>query len=360
MHTIKTIATLSLATALLYSCKDNAIDPIIVPPPSEGNTMTLNGILGAEPGSSAGNVVYVDLSTATQTPVARTAWDLGFAATNAYKVILNNSTSAGALVTNKSNLSDITAQDTIGLTLAVSQANPSVADFQYFDSLDGSLNTTVIPSISAIDNDNKVIILNRGTGGGIPARPWLKLKINRNAMGGYTVQYGTITQQNEFKTITLAKDPAYNFNYLSLTSGTTVPVEPTKENWDFVWGYSVYKTFFGTEAVAYNFSDLVFTNLHQNIQVAEVVATESNQLSYNNFTHADLNHPSIIFSNKRDAIGANWRSTTGSAIGVKTDRFYLIKDNNNNVYKLKFNSFISNDGGTRGKPVIQYALVKKG
>ncbi len=358
MYKIKTIAAISLVAASFASCKDNTAEPILVVPPSEGSTLTLNGIFGTEAGTSAGNIVYVDLSTDTQTPVARTAWDLGFAANTQFRVILNNSTSAGAKVTNKTSLTDITAQDTVGLTLAVSQASPSSLDFNYFDGLDGSLNTTVIPAISATESENKVIILNRGTGGGIAPRPWVKLKVSRNSSGGYTVQYGTITQESNFKTITVTKDPTYNFNFVSLTSGTTVQVEPQKDNWDFVWGYSVYKTVFGTEPVAYNFSDLVFSNVHQSTEIAEVITTTEYPVTYNTFTTADLKNSNIVFSKNRDAIGSNWRATTGANIGVKTDRFYLIKDNKNNIYKLKFNSFISNDGGTRGKPVIQYAIVK--
>ncbi|MFN3381839.1 MAG: HmuY family protein [Runella zeae] len=44
---------------------------------------------------------------------------------------------------------------------------------------------------------------------------------------------------------------------------------------------------------------------------------------------------------------------------MKTDRFYIIKDPNGNYYKLKFISFHPSEGGTRGRPIIDYKLVKK-
>ncbi len=358
MNKINTILATCLIASSITSCKDSDVEPIITPVPSSGTTLTLNGLIGAEAGSSAGNTVYVDLSADKQTAIARSSWDLGFASGSDFRVILNNGASAGAKVTDKINLTDIGAQDTIGLTLSVNQANPSPADFNYFDGLDGSLNTTVIPTVATADNDNKAVILNRGTGGGITARPWLKLKITRNSNGDYTIQYGSITQTSGFKTVTIAKDAKYNFSFLSLTSGAKVQVEPEKSDWDFVWGYSVYKTNFGVATVAYNFSDLVFTNTHNGTEIAEVITSETNPLTYDKFTAADLNNKNVVFSKSRDLIGSNWRATTGEKIGVKTDRFYLVKDNKGNIYKLKFNSFISNDGGTRGKPELQYALVK--
>ena len=80
--------------------------------------------------------------------------------------------------------------------------------------------------------------------------------------------------------------------------------------------------------------------------------------SYANFKESDLSK--VTLSDARDVISSKWRVTSGGAVGVKTDRFYVIKDSSGNIYKLKFVSFHANDGGERGKPVIEYALVKKG
>ncbi|RYX87115.1 hypothetical protein EON73_02050, partial [bacterium] len=70
------------------------------------------------------------------------------------------------------------------------------------------------------------------------------------------------------------------------------------------------------------------------------------------------NIAAVAFKTERDVIGSKWRGTTGT-VGVRADRYYVVKDGAGNVYKLKFVSFISNDGGTRGKPVIEYKLVKR-
>src|SRR5690606_25113376 len=54
---------------------------------SEGTEIQLNGIAGEEPGSSAANSVFLDLSTNIQTPALRASWDLGFYGGADFRVI---------------------------------------------------------------------------------------------------------------------------------------------------------------------------------------------------------------------------------------------------------------------------------
>jgi len=356
MNKLNSILAVALLAITFTSCKKDD-EPLIVAPPSDGSTLTLNGLIATEAGTSAGNSVYVDFSKDKQTAVARTSWDLGFASGSDFRVVLNNSASAGIKVTTATSLASVLEADTIGLTLAVSQSTPAATDFAYFDALSGSLSGTAIPAISATASDNKVIILNRGTGGGIAARPWIKLKITRNATGGYTLQYGKIKETTNFTTVEIAKDANFNFKAVSLTTGTVVNAEPEKADWDLVWGYSMYQTTFNGVLVPYNFSDLIFLNVLNGVTSAQVSTAD---FTYAAFTTAALSNSKIVFSGARDAIGANWRSTQ-PATGAKTDIFYLIKDGSGNVYKLKFVSMgVGGDGGTRGKPVLEYKLVKKG
>lgn len=342
----QTLLTAAIAVSMMSSCKKET--PIIVIPASSGTTTNLNGGSG---GANAENTVFFDLSTDKGTAVARKSWDLGFYSGAEFRVVLNNTVSAGVQVTTKTEITQVGAADTIGLTLAVSQTNPLPAHFSFFDDINGDLAQTAIPAISVNDADNKVVILNRGTGGGITARPWIKLRVLRNGTSGYTVQYAGITETT-FKTITVSKDAAYHFKFVSLDNGTTTDVEPAKTQWDIQWGYSLFKTNFGAD-VPYNFSDLVSLNYLAGVQAAEILTSVVSYAAY-----AESNIATTTFSNNRWTIGSNWRTTTGT-IGVKTDRFYVIKDAAGNVYKLKFNSFASNDGGERGKPVIEYKLVKK-
>ncbi|MBE7169262.1 MAG: HmuY family protein [Williamsia sp.] len=349
LHANKLFVVL-LLTGLLTACKKE-VDPVIVIPPSSGSQVELSGLAGSETGANAANAVWVDLSADKPTSVARAAWDLGFYSGGDFRVIINNTTAAAAKVLGKNDLAQVGTADTVGVTLAFSQAAPSAAEFGLIDDVSGDLSKTLIPAVSSTEADNKVIILNRGIGGGVAARAWKKLRILR-AGSGYTLQYANITDA-AYKTVSISKDAAYNFRFVSLDEGAVVNVEPRKDSWDLVWTYSMYKTAFGAGDVPYAFSDLVFINKLAGVQAAEVLTST---VSYDSFAWTNLT--GLSFSSDRDVIGSKWRATTGT-VGVKTDRFYVLKDAAGNVYKLKFLSFTSQDGGTRGKPVIRYELVKK-
>lgn len=333
-----------------FSCKKTADIVVVVPPPTDGKIMSLSGGSG---GGNAANTVFVDMSNARQDSVKRASWDLAFYTGSEFRVLLNQTTGAGAKVTNKTDLAQVTATDTIGLTLSTNLLDPQPTDLAYFDDLSGNISQTVIPVISAVDSDNKVIILNRGAAGGIPPRPWIKLRVLRNSNGGYTLHFARITE-TVIRTVNIPKDAEFNFKFVSLDNmGSLVSVEPEKTSWDFEWTYSIFKTNFGFGDVPYNFADLVAINTLAGVQAAQVMTST---VSYANY--GESNVATTTFTSNRWVIGSGWRVTTGT-VGVRTDRFYVIKDPLGNVYKLRFLSFHPSDGGVRGYPVVEYKLVKK-
>ena len=349
----KIILALSV-TAACSACKKDT-DPIFLVPPSNGAQVTMNGIAGTEAGSAAANSVYLGFSSDKTTTALRSGWDLGFYSGADFRVILNNTSSAGAKVLTKNDLLSVTAADTIGLTLATSQTNPVPGQLAYFDDASGDLTKTVIPAIAIADADNKVIIVNRGTGGSIAARSWVKLRVLRNVSGGYTLQYAGITETG-FKTLQIAKNANYHFTFVSFDKGI-IAVEPEKDSWDITWSYSVYQTNFGAGTVPYNFSDLIAVNYLAGVTSAEksYVNAPTAAAAYTAFNKDSL--AKTTMQTGRWAIGSRWRSTQ-PATGAKTDRFYIIKDTHGNFYKLKCIDMGVNDGGTRGKPKFLYSLIK--
>lgn len=353
MNKLNSFVTIALLAITFTACKKSKTEPIIVVPPSDGSTLTLNGLIGAEAGSAAGNSVYVDFSKDKSTAVARDSWDLGFYSGADFKVILNSTNGASALLINKTDLNAVTAADFDPNALKVGQG---LGNFTIVD--DGRevniLNKTAIAAISVTDADNKVYIINRkGGSGSVLANDELyKIRVIRKG-AGYTLQYAKLTETT-FKTLNVIKNTEANFQFASLVKGAAATVEPAKADWDIVWGYSMYFT--GT--FPYGFSDLVFINSLAGVSAVQVSTTVK---TYAAFAEADI--AALTFSTNRDVIGSKWRTSpdqTGAGGSVKTDSFYVIKDGNGNVYKLKFVSYISADGGTRGKPVIEYKLVKKG
>lgn len=360
MNKITKLVTLMCFTIVFTSCsKDD--NPIVEVPVSDGTTLTLNGIAGAEAGSSAANSVYVDLSGAQQTPVLRNSWTLGFYSGNDFKVALNGTSGASAKKLDKTDLNAVTEADfnLSDLTIALGETGPKAEiEFKKFDDPREAniLNKTAIETISATDTENKVYLINPVGGSHssvISAETVYKVRVLRKA-NGYTLQYAKL-KETTFKSIDIAKDANANYSFFSLADGKTVSVEPVKANWDLVWTWTMYYSTNEGGVFPYSFSDIVFSNNLNGVQVAQV---KTSVVSYANFSESNLS--AVTFSASRDAIGDKWRNTTGTAVGVKTDSFYIVKDGAGNIYKLKFNSFHASDGGVRGKPVVEYKLVKKG
>lgn len=317
---------------------------------------TGSSITGDGGGPTYGNKVFFDLSANSQTSVQRTKWDLGFySGADDWRVILNSSTAMMAKQINKSDLAAVTAADTAGFSTDVffNQTAPTTTSLAYIDYPSGELSKTAIAAVAANAADNKVYIINRGTGIGTtaPARGWKKVRIIRNATGGYTLQHADIAATT-FTSVDIPKNTSYFFNYISFETGAVV-VEPTAKKWDLAWTYFSNVTNFGGGEVPYTFQDIILQN--RNVQVAKVMTTTK---AYADFAEADI--ASLTWSGSQVAVGADWRSGGGPSSGpaVRTDRFYVLKDGDNNVYKLRFTAMTQ--GGERGYPAFEFALVKKG
>lgn len=307
-------------------------------------------------GTTYPSKVFIDLSANRQTAVARTNWDLGFYTdASDFRVVLNSAVGMMAKQIAKNDLTTVTAADTLGFgnDVAYSQTNPLVSQMPYIDYPDGVLTKTAIAAISATATDNKVYIVNRGNGIGspAPARGWKKIRVIRNAGGGYTLQYADIAATT-FSTIDVPKDNAYFFKYISFDNGL-VSVEPEKKKWDIAWTYTGNVTNLGGGEVPYLFQDFIMQN--RNVEVAKVMTATT---TFDAFSETNL--AGLTFSTLQNTIGSDWRAGGGptTAPSVRTDRFYIIKDGDNNYYKLRFTSLT--DGGVRGYPAVDYKLVKKG
>lgn len=349
---MKRIIASAIVVSIFASCEKDK-DPIIVVPPSSGSSIQLNGKKGSEAGTIAGNSVYVDFSKDKQYPIARDSWDLGFFTGSEFKVCINNTAAAYAVATSKTDMNAVGTTDTVGVKLTFSQAAPSADDFAKMDNING-LQTLINPSANVAEN--KVYIINRGTGGGIAARDYMKIRVLRNG-SGYTLQYAALAASS-FTTVQVSKSGEGDFVYVSLSTGTTVTGFPEKKDWDIQWGYGVYKTAFGGTDVLYLFSDLIVLNVLQNVQ-AFATTYGTNEIAEEAYTK--FNKDSVAkysFSNDRWVIGSTWRTASQSATSVSKNKFYVLKDPSGNTYKIKFISFDEKDGGTRGKPELKYELIK--
>ncbi|MFN3840167.1 MAG: HmuY family protein [Cyclobacteriaceae bacterium] len=312
------------------------------------------------------NKVFIDLSANRQTAVQRTAWDFGFSSGSEFRVILNSSNGMMARALTKTDLNAVTAADTVGFGAQLSLAavfaainSTPIPDWvpeaiNWIDDPAGDLSKTAIAEISATLSENKVYIVNRGTGPGTPAQQlgWKKIRVIRNA-NGYTLQHADIGATS-FSELQVTKNPAYAFQYVSLTTGAVV-VEPVVDRWDIAWTGFTNSTNFGSGLVPYYFQDVIL----QNMTGVAVVQVLTSTITYEAFAETDLT--GLDFSNQNQLkIGTSWRTGggPGGPPSVRNDRFYVIRDAADNYYKLRFTSLTTS--GERGRPRFEFALVKKG
>ncbi len=318
---------------------------------STTSTATING-----GGANFGNKVFVDISTTRQNAILRTNWDLSFyTGTDDFRVKLNSSMNMMAKQLNKIDLNSVSSADTIGFTneVAFSPFAPTAISLPYIDYPNGDLTRTAIAAISTTASDNRVYIVNRGSviGTSGASRGWKKIRIIRNGSNGYTIQYADIAATT-FTSTDIPKDENSFYKDFSFENGITT-IEPTKKKWDFAWTYFANTTNFGTGEVPYMFQDVVLLN--RNVQAAKVLVSSK---PFVDFAEADLN--TQTFLSTQNAIATDWRSGggPGTAPSVRTDRYYIIRDTDNNYYKLRFTALTQNN--ERGYPSYEAILIKRG
>lgn len=327
---------------------------------SEGTTLTLKGIANGEAGSSAMNSVFVDLSSNSMVNIKRDSWVLGFASGADFRVRLNNTNGTSAIkLASKTDLNQVAEADVVLKDLEIAlgvTASDGVNPFANIDNVNGDVTKDVIASVSATDGANPVYLINPAGGSHTSALSldnlW-KIRVLRKG-AGYTLQYAKL-KETTFKTLDITKDAANNFTFVTFADAAkVVSVEPAKAKWDIVWTWSVYYGLTGAAPYPYGFSDIVFVN---NLGGAQAAQVATSTVAFKDYKESNI--ATTTFNADRNVIGSDWRSTS-PATGVKTDRFYVIKDGSGNVYKLRFISMGAGDSGKRGEPVIEYVLVKKG
>ena len=312
-------------------------------------------------GPNQGDQVYVDLSTETVTKVRRDSWDLGFYGGEDFRVVLNGSVYMAAKELETTDIDAVTQSSVQQYQTQVAVGTFDPTNINYIDAPNGDITQTAISQISATAGDNKVYLVNLGytVGTTIPAagsvaiagdaRGWKKIRILRSGTD-YVLQYADLTSATH-QEITISKNEAYNFTFFSFNTQSVVNVEPEKNKWDLNF------TVFTNEIVgsgSYGYSDFVLNNLKAGVKVYRVTNSGGTQgINFNTYMLKDVQESSFV--NDQRVIGAEWRDVfSGSAF---TDRFYVIKDVDNNYYKIRMLAFLD-ESGVRGYPKFEYKLLQ--
>lgn len=376
----KRILLLSVFALAIASCSKNDDKPSPdVPNPNEKpqpESVSEGGVFKPSVGGpNEPNQVFIDLSAKKESTAKRDSWDFGFYCGDDFRVILNNTVKMAAKQLETTNIDEVQTEDP-----SVSVGFNTFANLGYVDSPWGELKSaqntkgrqTAIAEVSASEADNKVYLVNMGFAVGTTppekgavkldgdTRGWKKVRITRSG-NDYVIHYANLNDTTH-KSITIKKDPAYNFVFVSLNQEKIVDVQPEKTKWDISFtGLTNYTAMGPGKEITYYFADMVINNLYGGVRVHKVIATEANKrdAEYEAFNKSKANE--IDFNDSKLAhqlgIGSSWRKAGPQGTVVSDNVFYIIKDANGNLYKLKFLA-ITNDNGERGYPVFEYALLK--
>lgn len=329
---------------------------------SFSETASLGGTVNPEVGGpNQPNQVYFSLRTKTETKIRRDEWDLGFSSGEGFHVKLNSSLFmfAGAL-----EFTDIDAVREADVVSLKPQMNFLVEGSDaYVDHPDGNPNHYVIHTVSENDANNPVFLLKMGNEigtetpepGGVAVagaeRGWKKIRILQRD-GAYVLQYADVDSPDH-EEITISKTPGFNFTFFRIQSQSVVPIEPEQFLWDLNFTVTTeIEDFPDGGMTAYGYSDYVQTNTLGGTAVYRV---STDEFSYDEFSINHLDENKFVLDQR--IIGSSWRNTLPPNRQIVTNIFYVIRDAEENYYKLKFTAF-ENENGIRGYPEFEYKILK--
>lgn len=333
---MKKLLILSIVIFALTSCfKDDEV----VPPHQPGDVKTVEIPLT----QYYVYQYYFNLATAEKVSFNdRSVFDLNFECIDTSTVIrLNTSNFALIAETPFEKFGDV--QDTVGLQWR-------------FDKSDGDIDSLAISNWINIDGSdttysNKVWVLNRGLNPMGLQLGLIKIKFTAYKNNKFYFSYSKFNSEEIIDAVA-EKNPNYLTVQFSLENGgEPIQTEPEKSNWDLL--FSQYTTLlFTSEGLPYPY---IVTGTLQKSGLA--VAVDSS-LVFSDITLSDT--LGLDFSKSTDAIGYTWKRIVGN---VETGNYhyetriewnYIIRDDYNYYYKLRFIDFYNQETGEKGYPVFEY------
>tara|TARA_B100000242_G_scaffold145129_1_gene103463 strand:- start:4397 stop:5623 length:1227 start_codon:yes stop_codon:yes gene_type:complete len=169
---------------------------------------------------------------------------------------------------------------------------------------------------------------------------WKKIWIQElTTAGEYIFKFSNLDGSNEItQSILKTNYTDKNFIYFSIDQNTIIDREPINSEWDITFT----KYISPVQAMPYPVTGVLTNN---NIEVAKATGV-TDPLTY--FDYSNHN-----FNNEINSIGYDWKSYQGSFV-VDANRCYFIKDKNENIWRLVFNSF---DGMSTGNVEFNTELI---
>jgi hypothetical protein len=146
-------------------------------------------------------------------------------------------------------------------------------------------------------------------------------------------------------------DPERSFTLFSFRNGGIIaPVQPINSDWDLC--FTQYST------ILYDDNNVATPYLVRGVYLntAGTTAAVDSTSSFYDINAADLIN--FSFSPSQDVIGYSWKDYKNESYKINPDIFYIIKDQTDKYYKLKFTGYYNNSGA-RGYPSFQVIGLSK-
>ena len=169
---------------------------------------------------------------------------------------------------------------------------------------------------------------------------WKKIWIQElTTAGEYIFKLANLDGSNEItQSILKTNYTDKNFIYFSIDQNTIIDREPISSEWDITFT----KYISPVQAMPYPVTGVL---INSSTEVAKATGV-TDPLTY--FDYSNHN-----FNNEINSIGYDWKSYQGSFV-VDANRCYFIKDKNENIWRLVFNSF---DGMSTGNIEFNTELI---
>lgn len=269
-------------------------------------------------------------------------WDLGFESDNTgHHIILNTSKFMHAGNTGSTDFYGITS---------------NICDTMIYDASDGDLDLTAIGNWADFTNPadpvypEEVYIIDLGAdNNGVPFG-YKKIVFENYVNSTYSIHFSNLDGSDEHS-YQIVTDPERKFTLFSFQNGGyTAAIQPPDKDWDLC--FTQYSTvLFDNNGVA---TPYLVRGVYLNPAGTSAAADSINSyydIEINNATGYNL-------SSAQDAIGYDWKVYENDTYSIRPDIFYIIKDQRDEYYKLKFTGYY-NSIGARGYPSFQVVNLSK-
>ncbi len=258
-----------------------------------------------------------------------TDWDLGFESSpDGWHIILNSSR---FMYAGNTLITDFESVKTISV------------DTMIFDASSGNLDSTAVGKWGDFTNAQTptfpklVYIINRGKDELGNDFGYKKIVFENLENNTYYIRFANLDNTDEHR-FQVEKNPDVNFVQFSFEGGGKIfSGQPEKNSWDlcFTKYTSILFDDFGVPTPYLLRGVYINSN---GISVAKL----SNKV-FESISFSDIS--TCIFSSKQDAIGYDWKKYVNESYIIETKIAYIIKDRDNNYYKLRFTNFYNNTPG---------------